>query len=123
VEHNSFDVVLDSVANFDFDALHNVPTANTLYRFTPRFAITGIDDIAANKPALRAWAIENGDQLWVELPATSGTLELNDATGRSVGQWAAQGTSMSLPLQGLSRGAFTLSLAGSGGRSTIRFVR
>jgi hypothetical protein len=123
VEHNSFDVVLDSTANFDFDALHNVPPANTLYRFTPRFAVTGIDDVSAQGPAFRAWPIEHGDQLRVELPAGPGTLELHDATGRSIGQWQAVGPNMNLALPSLGRGVFVLTYQGNGIRSAVRFVR
>ncbi|MEO8589646.1 MAG: hypothetical protein ABI432_09770 [Flavobacteriales bacterium] len=125
VEFNSFDVVLDSVPNFDFDALHNVPTPNTVYRFTPRFAITGIA-AAPNAPdLLHACTSSEGDRLLVTLApqAANGTLDLIDAAGRTVRHWRTTNAHMNLSLAGLPHGLFTLVGTWIGGRAAVRVVR
>ncbi|MBP6391988.1 MAG: hypothetical protein KA175_03315 [Flavobacteriales bacterium] len=122
VEHNSFDIVLDSVPNFDLDALHNVPPPNTVYRFTPRFAMTGI---AERSEGAGMGAYVHGDHLMVTLApeAMNAQLELIDAAGRQVREWTANDVRMALSLEGLPHGVFTLVGAWGDTRSAVRVVR
>ncbi|MEO8589001.1 MAG: hypothetical protein ABI432_06520 [Flavobacteriales bacterium] len=125
VEFNSFDIVLDSVPNFDFDALHNAPPPNTIYRFTPRFSVTGVADVGSAGTGMHAWLSEDGDRLSISLPASAatGTLELFDTMGRCAGRWPVSGASMTLPLQEMSRGSYLLTHTAHGERTGLRFVR
>lgn len=121
VEHNSFDIVLDSVPNFDFDALHNVPPPNTVYRFTPRFATTGIAE-RSEEAGMHAYL--QGERLVVSLApeAMNAQLKLIDAAGRPVRAWTANDVRMELALDGLPYGVFTLVGAWGGARSAARVL-
>ena len=122
VEQDAFDPTIDTLPNFDFDALHNLPPAHTVYRFTPQGWGVGVTELPVPVPLQ---VLLDGDDLNVQLPegTTTGTLLLVDAAGRAVRSMQVAGAQQRIRLDGLPAGAYALQLVRDSGTLTTRFVR
>ena len=122
VEVDAFDPVIDSLPNFDFDALHNLPPAHTVYRFTPQGWGVGVNELPA-PPQLQVAL--NDDALEVQLPdgSVDGTLRLVDASGRVLKQTSAHGSRERIPLNDVPAGAYAIELVSGRATAVARFVR
>lgn len=122
VEQDAYDPIIDTLPNFDFDALHNLPPAHTVYRFTPQGWGVGVNEVPV---AAQLQVQLDGDDLNVQLPegTTAGTLLLVDAAGRTVRSIQVAGPQHRIRLDGLPTGAYALQLVRDSGTLTKRFVR
>jgi hypothetical protein len=115
---------LDSLPIINWSTLFNLPAPNTVYRFTPRFTITGVEPIA-DAPALDARYDPSSHELFVRCEQGSAVqhLRLTDALGRSIGEWTLGATEKGIPLPGLGAGAYLLIAHGDRGSAlALRFV-
>ena len=124
VEQDANDPTLDSLANYDFDALHNLPAPNTVYRFVPRFTVAAVPEGSPFNTPLNARYDPGSGQLLVELlpEQAAGRLNLIDTAGRSLRSWAATSGSMRLFVADLPPGAYSLSYRSTSTASVWRFV-
>ncbi len=125
VEQDANNPTLDSVPNYDFDALHNLPAPNSVYRFVPRFSVITVPERQPFNTELNARYDEGSGQLLVELlpDQAAGQLEVIDAAGRSMHTWSAVAGSMKLSIADLPPGAYSLSCRSASTASVWRFVR
>lgn len=106
---------LDSLPIANWTTLHNLPAANTVYRFTPRFTMTAVPTVAA-PPALNVRYAPGTRELIVlfDNDAAPGPLVLMDAAGRICGQWTTQRTETRIALPNIAAGVYTLCASGIG---------
>ncbi len=124
VEQDANSPTLDTVPNYDFDALHNLPAPNTLYRFTPRSVVDAVPDRSPFAP-LDAWydAAQNEVVVRIEAPDPGSYLSVLDARGRVVSEHPVRSGLMRLPVVGLAAGAYTVVHQASDRTASWRFVR
>ena len=122
VEQDAYDPTIDSLPNFDFDALHNLPPAHTVYRFTPQGWGVGLNELPGTA---QVRLHVNGDMLEVELPdgASDGFLRLADPAGRVVHQTEVRGTNDRIALNGIAAGVYSLQWVRAYGTLSTRFIR
>jgi hypothetical protein len=115
-------IVVDSAANYDFDALFGFPEANTLYRFTPRTATT---DLPAAPIVGLAQLVVSGTQLNLEWPAAPAPLAITilDATGRTVQRSSTAQDTWRFNSTALPSGVYFLKAQAGEAVYTARFVR
>lgn len=115
---------LDSLPIINWSTLFNLPAPNTVYRFTPRFTITGVEPIAG-APALDARYDAAAHELVVRCEQGSPVqqLQLTDALGRRVGEWTLGAAEKRIPLPGLRAGVYLLRAQSDRGSAlALRFV-
>lgn len=83
VEGAPTDIALDTLPNFDFDALLGFPPAHSVFRFTPRTSVTGIGPQGQESCPHWSMATDHLMMSWPDAPALI-TVELFDATGRAM---------------------------------------
>ncbi len=124
VEQDANSPTLDSLPNYDFDALHNLPAPNTLYRFTPRFVVNAVPD---RSPFSTLNAVYDGQRQEVLVSTTSegsgGTFMLLGADGRIVFVRPASPGLMRFAVIDLPPGMYTLVHDSRNGAARWRFVR
>lgn len=104
---------LDSLPIANWTTLHNLPAANTVYRFTPRFNMTSVPTVAAPQALNARYAPDTRELTVMHSPsAAPDHLLLRDAAGRLCGQWRAQGSETRIVLPGMAAGVYTLSASG-----------
>ena len=81
-EGNGDSPTLDSLPNFDFDALMSLPSPNTMYRFTPRSIENAIEE-AEVKNSLEHQIID-GSLIIRSIGGAKGSVELIDTAGRKL---------------------------------------
>jgi hypothetical protein len=115
---------LDSLPVINWSTLYNLPAANTVYRFTPRFSMTGIQQIAETQ-ALNARYDPAAQELIVRCDQRNEMqeLQLTDALGRSCGAWPLRAVETRIPLPGLRTGVYLLRVQGDRRSApALRFV-
>lgn len=122
VEGQPAAITVDSTANFDFDALFGFPAAHTLYRFTPRFAVTGL---TPEQHLAAAQLFVDGTFLTLQWPATGAPMDLRilDASGRMVHQDASRGDTWQRSIATLPAGVYVLQARRGDAVFVQRFVR
>lgn len=107
VEGEPAAITVDSTANFDFDALFGFPGVHTLYRFTPRFAVTGL---TPEQHLAAAQLILDGTFLTLQWPTAGAPIDLRilDASGRMVHQDASRGDTWQHSIATLPAGVYVL---------------
>jgi len=125
VEQDANNPTLDSLPNYDFDALHNLPSPNSVYRFVPRFSVSAVPAWSPLSPALNARYDAASGHVCVQLGTdlSSGELSVIDAAGRSLRTWAVAGGSLKLSVADLPAGPYSLSYRSKRAASVWRFVR
>jgi len=125
VEQDANDPTLDSLPNYDFDALHNLPAPNSVYRFVPRFSVTAVPEASPFNTELDARYDAGSGQLLVALQPdqSTGQLTVIDAAGRVLHTWPAKPGSMVLSVADLPTGPYSLSYSSASRASVWRFVR
>lgn len=122
VEGQPAAITVDSTANFDFDALFGFPAAHTLYRFTPRFAVTGL---APEQHPAAAQLMLEGTFLTLQWPATGAHIDVQllDASGRTVHRDNATGGRWHGDIGRLPAGVYVLQAQSGGAVFTRCIVR
>ncbi len=122
VEGQPAAITVDSTANFDFDALLGFPDVNTVYRFTPRFAVTGV---APELLTSGAQLVVDGTWLTLQWPASGTPIDLRivDASGRTVHHDASQAGAWQHSIATLPTGVYVLHARRRDAEFTQRFVR
>ncbi len=121
VEGQPAAITVDSTANFDFDALLAFPEADAMYRFTPRFAVTGLTP-APEQPV--AQLLTDGAQLTLRWADGNAPLQVRilDASGRVVHRATAQGSTWDHGIASWSAGVYVLHARRGSELFTQRFV-
>lgn len=124
VEQDANAPTLDSLSNYDFDALHNLPSPNTLYRFTPRSTVISVPD-RSPLATLDARYDATQQEVLVRLgqDEEAGTFSIVDASGRILLVEPARLGSSRLKVEKLPPGSYTLSHRSANGAAVWRFVR
>lgn len=106
---------LDSLPVINWTTLHNLPAANTVYRFTPRFTMTSVSPVAA-LPALSVRYAPGTRELFVlfDPNAAPAQLVLVDPAGRMCGQWPTHRAETRIVLPDIAPGVYTLSALAMG---------
>ena len=124
VEQDANAPTLDSVPNYDFDGLHNLPVPNTLYRFTPR---TTVDPVPERSPFVTLDARYDASRQEVLVrtgPHTAdGSFLLTDAAGLTVLTAPASSPVARLAVGHLAPGVYVLTHHSVRGSATWRFAR
>jgi hypothetical protein len=120
VEQDAYDPNIDVALNFDFDALHNLPPAGTVYRF----AETSIGMAEASTAGMTVVRVDN-DLLELTLPegTVDGTLDVLDAGGRVLRSARVDQQRMRIPLGGAPAGAYVVRWTHAGGSAAVPFVK
>lgn len=124
VEQDANSPTLDSVPNYDFDALHNLPAPNTLYRFTPRSVVDAVPERSpfATLDA-RYDAAQHEVVVRIEAADAGSRLSVLDARGLVVFEQPVRSGLMRLPVGEFAAGAYTVVHETSGRSASWRFVR
>lgn len=119
-EQDAYDPHIDSLPNFDFDALHNLPPANTVYRLTPTADFTGTNELMTGELSVRV--IDDG--LDVQLPGDQhdGILRVTDTSGKEVLRVPVRDTRPSIDLGTLAGGSYVATFIAQGTQWNARFV-
>ncbi|MBK8613774.1 MAG: hypothetical protein IPN85_09820 [Flavobacteriales bacterium] len=115
LQNDALAPTLDSLPVINWTTLHNLPAANTVYRFTPRFTMTSVSTFAA--PLALNVRYDRGTRELIVLfdpDAAAHQLLLMDAAGRLCGQWSTQRTETRIALPDIAPGVYTLSASGMG---------
>lgn len=114
-------ISVDSTANFDFDALTGIPEANTVYRFTPRLAPTGLNTLQASDTRM----LLTGTQVLFTWPSANAPLEIRimDATGREVQRATSARDEWNTDVRDWPAGVYVLQARMGDAVFTQRFVR
>ncbi len=125
VEQDANNPTLDSLPNYDFDALHNLPAPNTVFRFVPRNSVSAVPSGSPLSPVLNARYDAASAHVFVQLGTdrSSGQLSVIDAAGRSLRTWAVAGGNLEVSVADLPAGPYGLSYRSAGAASLWRFVR
>lgn len=121
VEVDPFDPDLDSLPNFDFDALHALPAGNTVYRFIPQWT-TGMVDLQT-APGVTGWV--QGTEFMIASPANGApeSAQLLDVQGRILRGVTPEGGILSIPLADLPVGVYIALVRVDGNHIPLRFVK
>lgn len=121
IENNGNAPTIDRAATFDFDALHSLPDANTVFRLTPSTNTGVADPGRSNTMSVRV----TGDRLEVRLmeAVANGELELLDASGRIVLRTRVQGVLQYIDINALTTGVHALRHVQANGTSFVRFLK
>lgn len=125
VEQDANNPTLDSLPNYDFDALHNLPAPNSVFRFVPRFNVSAVPSWSPLNTALNARYDAASGHVFVQLrpDQTQGQLSVIDAAGRTVRTWPTTASSMALSVADLPEGPYSLVYRSGSATSVWRFVR
>ncbi|MBK7269239.1 MAG: hypothetical protein IPI07_06930 [Flavobacteriales bacterium] len=121
---NALAPTLDSLPVINWSTLFNLPAANTVYRFTPRFTLTGLQHVA-EAPVLDARYDPAAQELIVRCDQGNvmGVLRLTDAVGRSFGEWSLRALETRIPLPDPRTGVYLLRIQSDRGSAlALRFV-
>lgn len=97
---------IDAVANFDFDALHALPVADTRYRFLPSWDV-GVEPVASTG-SYGAFVAEDGLHLMLPQELQGHIVQLLDASGREVLRARVEGSVAVLPTTAIAPGMHLL---------------
>ncbi|MBK7087095.1 MAG: hypothetical protein IPH53_21590 [Flavobacteriales bacterium] len=121
---NALAPTLDSLPVINWSTLFNLPAANTVYRFTPRFTLTGLQHVA-EAPVLDARYDPAAQEMIVRCDQGNvmGVLRLTDAVGRSFGEWSLRALETRIPLPDPRTGVYLLRIQSDRGSAlALRFV-
>ena len=100
---------LDSLPVINWSTLHNLPAPNTVYRFTPRFAVTGVEEPVSTIATPRVELFPNpaSDQLTIASTDRPERILLMDIGGRTVRSTAGQEDRTVLDVSDLPPGTYS----------------
>ncbi|MCC7502324.1 MAG: T9SS type A sorting domain-containing protein [Flavobacteriales bacterium] len=113
-------LMVDSTANFDFDAFLGFPEANTVYRFTPRTSATGVETASL---LAAPYLTMQGTTLQLNRPGAAEPIELCllDVNGRLVHRAWVTGDTWQFDMERSPSGIYLLQGRTGAGTFTKRF--
>ena len=125
VEQDANNPTLDSLPNYDFDALHNLPAPNSVFRFVPRFNVSSVPSWSLLSTALNARYDAASGHVFLQLRPDQlpGQLSIIDPAGRTLRKWPATASGMELAVADLPAGTYSLSYRSASTAIVWRFVR